>query len=151
MRMADWCVDGWEGNGMMKGEGRSGRIVCIVTKRLWSPLTLPSTPHTSHSPYPTPALLPCLNCTQMDMMLPDVDADISAYPVGNGVVIEVAERPTSPSSRLVDHVSAAAAVNMWGQAPARACCQASMPLPFSCMRAADLTFAVHLPATLAHP
>jgi hypothetical protein len=33
------------------------------------------------------------------MMLPDVDADLSSYPV-DGVVVDVAERPSSPSSRL---------------------------------------------------
>ncbi|KAI3428162.1 hypothetical protein D9Q98_006544 [Chlorella vulgaris] len=39
----------------------------------------------------------------MEMMLPDVDADVTAYPVGpsGGVVqVEVAERVTSPRSRL---------------------------------------------------
>lgn len=38
----------------------------------------------------------------MDIMLPDVDADISNYPVEGVVDIE---RPSSPSSRLVHHVS----------------------------------------------
>ncbi|KAL4443670.1 hypothetical protein ABPG75_011407 [Micractinium tetrahymenae] len=42
----------------------------------------------------------------MDMMLPDVDADISTYPVGD-VVVEVAERPSSPSSRIFDQAGIA--------------------------------------------
>lgn len=38
-------------------------------------------------------------------MLPDVDADISTFPVGDGLVIEVAERPASPASRVLDQAS----------------------------------------------
>ena len=81
--------------------------MCAIAVKRWCEATL--------TPAPSPAVFPCLNRAQMDMMLPDVDADISAYPVGNGVVIEVAERPTSPSSRLVDHVS------VWGQTYATSC------------------------------
>ncbi|KAL4447236.1 hypothetical protein ABPG77_007269 [Micractinium sp. CCAP 211/92] len=42
----------------------------------------------------------------MDMMLAAVDADISTYPVGD-VVVEVAERPSSPSSRIFDQAGIA--------------------------------------------
>lgn len=51
------------------------------------------------------------SCLQMDVleMLPDVDADISTFPVGDGLVIEVAERPTSPASRVLDQASTQAA------------------------------------------
>lgn len=53
---------------------------------------------------------PLFPSVQMDVleMLPDVDADISTYPVGDGLVIEVAERPASPASRMLDQVSAGA-------------------------------------------
>lgn len=54
-------------------------------------------------------------------MLPDVDADISTYPVGD-VVVEVAERPSSPSSRIFDQASAAPPAPLctaprWGPQP----------------------------------
>lgn len=42
---------------------------------------------------------------QMELLLPDiVDADITTLPVGGGVVVDVAPRQTSPSSRIVDRV-----------------------------------------------
>lgn len=58
----------------------------------------------AHSCQLAPSLASCL---QMDVleMLPDVDADISTFPVGDGLVIEVAERPTSPASRVLDQAS----------------------------------------------
>lgn len=59
-----------------------------------------------HRPDPPGRCLRPFSRPQMDMMLAAVDADISTYPVGD-VVVEVAERPSSPSSRIFDQARAA--------------------------------------------
>ena len=121
LRVADWAGRlSWlrGADGGMMGGAAVGALQVLQALPPAAPACQPAPP--SRPPRPRPAPLPDppspsaslplgpTAAPQLELMLPDiVDADITTLPVGNGVVVDVAPRPASPASRIMEQAGIA--------------------------------------------